>query len=59
MYRLKHETEALDMGIDDYFYSGNWCFVEWSENIPNLIPEQHAIISIALLEDGSRELVLE
>ena len=58
MYRLKHETEALDMGIDDYFYSGNWCFVEWSENIPNLIPEEHSVISISLLEDASRELTL-
>ena len=59
MYRLKHESEAIDMGIDDYFYSGNWCFVEWSENIPHLIPEDHAVISITLLEDGRRELTLE
>ena len=59
MCRLKHESEAIDMGIDDYFYSGNWCFVEWSENIPHLIPEDHAVISITLLEDGRRELTLE
>jgi tRNA threonylcarbamoyladenosine biosynthesis protein TsaE len=58
MYRLKQEVEALDMGIDDYFYSGNWCFVEWSENIPSLIPDAHSVISISLLEDGSRELTL-
>ena len=35
VYRLKNETEALDMGIDDYLYSGNWCFIEWAEKIPN------------------------
>lgn len=56
-YRLKKESEALDMGADDYFYSGNWCFIEWSEKIPNLIPEKHSSISFSILADGKRELV--
>ena len=58
VYRLKNETEALDMGIDEYLYSGNWCFIEWPENIPNLIPEDHSTITIELLPDGKRRLVL-
>lgn len=58
VYRLKNETEALDMGIDDYLYSGNWCFIEWAENIPNLIPENHSVITIELLSDGKRKLTL-
>lgn len=58
VYRLKNETEALDMGIDEYLYSGNWCFIEWPENIPNLIPEEHSTITIELLPDGKRRLVL-
>lgn len=57
-YRLKIETEALDMGADDYFYSGNWCFIEWPEKIPNLVPEAHSIITINLLSDGKRSLTL-
>jgi tRNA threonylcarbamoyladenosine biosynthesis protein TsaE len=57
-YRLNNETEALDMGIDDYLYSGNWCFIEWAEKIPNLIPEAHSIITIELLADGKRSLEL-
>jgi tRNA threonylcarbamoyladenosine biosynthesis protein TsaE len=57
-YRLNHETEALDMGIDDYLYSGNWCFIEWAEKIPNLIPEAHSVITIELLSDGKRSLEL-
>ncbi len=57
-YRIKKESEALDMGVDDYLYSGNWCFIEWAENIPNLIPEIHSVISIALLSDGKRFLTL-
>ena len=58
-YRLNKETEALDMGVDDYLYSGNWCFIEWSEKIASLIPEEHSVVTIKLLADGKRELKLE
>lgn len=58
-YRLKTEIEALDMGIDEYLYSGHWCFIEWAEKISNLIPEQHSVITIEVLDDGNRKLVLE
>jgi tRNA threonylcarbamoyladenosine biosynthesis protein TsaE len=57
-YRLKNEMEALDMGADDYFYSGNWCFIEWAEKIPSLIPDKHAVITIELVENGKRHLTL-
>lgn len=57
-YRLKNETEALDMGADDYFYSGNWCFIEWAEKIPSLIPDEHAVVTIELVENGKRHLIL-
>lgn len=58
-YRLKHETEALDMGIDEYLYSGNWCFIEWSCKIANLIREEHSIVTIELMADGKRKLELK
>src|SRR6188768_1031426 len=57
-YRLNKETEALDMGVDDYLYSGNWCFIEWSEKISSLIPEEHSIVTIELQADGKRNLHL-
>ncbi|MBF4483302.1 MULTISPECIES: tRNA (adenosine(37)-N6)-threonylcarbamoyltransferase complex ATPase subunit type 1 TsaE [unclassified Flavobacterium] len=57
-YRLNKETEALDMGVDDYLYSGNWCFIEWSEKIASLLPEEHSVVTIELLADGKRELKL-
>ena len=55
-YRLKSEIEALDMGIDEYLYSGNWCFIEWSEKIKSLIPEVHSVVNIKLQADGKRLL---
>ena len=57
-FRLNNEVEAQDMGIDDYLYSSNWCFIEWAEKIPNLIPETHSVITISLLTDGKRSLTL-
>lgn len=57
-YRLNKETEALDMGVDDYLYSGNWCFIEWSEKIASLLPEETSTINIHLLADEKRELEL-
>ncbi|CAM3303028.1 tRNA threonylcarbamoyladenosine biosynthesis protein TsaE [Flavobacterium longum] len=56
VYRLKRETEALDMGIEEYLYSGNYCFIEWAEKIPNLIPEAHSVIDVTVLSDGARKL---
>ena len=58
VYRLKSESEALDMGIDEYLYSGYWCFIEWAEKIPNLIPTEHSVIEIEILSDGKRQLTL-
>jgi tRNA threonylcarbamoyladenosine biosynthesis protein TsaE len=57
-YRLNNEIEALDMGADEYLYSGNWCFIEWAEKISSLIPQAHSTISITLLADGNRSLEL-
>jgi tRNA threonylcarbamoyladenosine biosynthesis protein TsaE len=45
-YRLKNETEAFDLGYEDYFYSGSYCFVEWPEKIPNLWPENYIEVTI-------------
>ncbi|MDI1255551.1 MAG: tRNA (adenosine(37)-N6)-threonylcarbamoyltransferase complex ATPase subunit type 1 TsaE [Flavobacterium sp.] len=58
VYRLKNEAEAYDIGIDEYLYSGDWCFIEWAEKIPHLIPQEHAIIDIVALGDGRRKVVL-
>ena len=38
-YRIKNETEAFDLGYEEYFYSENSCFIEWPEKISNLLPE--------------------
>ncbi|MEO6520157.1 MAG: tRNA (adenosine(37)-N6)-threonylcarbamoyltransferase complex ATPase subunit type 1 TsaE [Mucilaginibacter sp.] len=55
-YRLKNQTEALDMGCEEYFYSGDYCFIEWPTMIPDLIPDGHINISIKVLSGTEREI---
>jgi len=56
-YRIESEKEAENLGSEEYFYSGELCFVEWPEKIPNLIPEQYLEISINFISN-KREFYL-
>jgi tRNA threonylcarbamoyladenosine biosynthesis protein TsaE len=58
-YRLKNETEALDLGYEDYVYSGNYCFIEWPENIPNLLPVNAVKVNIKVSGDNERTVTIE
>lgn len=59
VYRLNNEAEAYDMGIDEYLYSGEWCFIEWAEKIPSLIPSEHSTVTLKVGKDGKRTLTLK
>jgi tRNA threonylcarbamoyladenosine biosynthesis protein TsaE len=58
-YRIKNSIEALDIGIDDYFYADNYCFIEWPEKIENLLPLNAVAIYITVNADGSRNLTFK
>ena len=53
-YRIDNEEEVMDLGYEDYFYSGNYCFIEWPEKVPNLLPENCVKVSIKVNEDNYR-----
>ena len=55
-YRLKNEHEALDIGFEEYLYSGNYCFIEWPEKIPNLLPDNFISISIQVMDNNTRQI---
>ena len=57
-FRIRNEAEAFDIGTEEYFYSGNYCFVEWPEKIPGLIPPQHAHVNLTLENDTFRTIAL-
>ena len=58
-YRIENETEVLDVGIEDYFLKDSWCFMEWSEKIPNLIPDNVNYINFKVLDDGNRTIEID
>jgi tRNA threonylcarbamoyladenosine biosynthesis protein TsaE len=57
LYRLKDEQEAINAGVEDCFYSGNLCLVEWPEITPSLFPDDtvHCYLSVS----GNNERQLE
>ena len=50
-YRVNHIAEALDFGYEEYFFSGDRCFIEWPEGIVDCYFTENP--------DGSRELKVE
>ena len=59
LYRLNNEEEAYDFGIEEYLYSDNWCFIEWPEKAPNLMPSNHSTIFITIESDSKRKLTFK
>jgi len=55
-YRIEKEEEAMDMGIEEYFYSNNWCLVEWPNKVENLLPLNSVIIKITTSENQLRTI---
>lgn len=45
-YRLKSVAEAYDIGYEEYFYSGCYCFTEWTEKVEELLPERYVRVEI-------------
>lgn len=58
-YRLKNIREAIDFGAEEYLYSGNYCFIEWPEILEPILPEDTVYISIRVLDNGDRELIVQ
>jgi tRNA threonylcarbamoyladenosine biosynthesis protein TsaE len=57
-YRIKQESEAMDMGIEEYLYSGNLCMIEWASKIENLLPLQYLKIKIEMSFEDKRKVTL-
>lgn len=55
-YRLDNPSDALEIGVEDYFYSGSPCFMEWPERIGSLLPEETVKVGIEELPDGRRRI---
>ena len=57
-YRINKINEAREIGVEDYFFSGHLCFIEWSEIIQSFLPENTVFVSIKEQPDGSRLITM-
>jgi len=58
LYRLKDEEEAVRAGVEDCIYSGDICLVEWAEKAPALFPEDAVKVSIQMVDENSRKIII-
>lgn len=58
-YRIEDEKEAVDIGADEYFYSGDLCLIEWAEKIPSMIPSKYIEINIILQDSLNRKITVD
>ena len=56
LFRIKDISDLFDLGYEDYFYSGNICFIEWPELAEELLPEHTVKVRFNINSDGSRLL---
>lgn len=55
-YRIKNHYEALDIGVDDYFCSGYWNFIEWPEKIKMLLPKDVTVVNLTIDDKDVRTI---
>lgn len=58
-YRIQKAEEAFDLGYEEYFYSGQCCFIEWPEKIESLLPSDCVKVYIKELPDGKRTISMD
>jgi len=56
LYRLKDEEEAIQAGVEDCLYSGNYCFVEWPQKAAGIFPDNTIQVSITVIDMNTRKL---
>ena len=57
-YRIDSLREAEDLGLEEYFYSGCFCFMEWPEKVEALLPEDVLNVQIEPIDSNTRRLIL-
>ena len=56
MYRIESEDDLESIGFYDYLDRSGICLVEWSENIPYAIPDEHLRVTIRKSDASNPDL---
>ena len=57
-FRLENRDSAVQLGLEDYFFSDGVSVVEWADRFPELIPEQARWISFDIKSEHQRIITL-
>ena len=57
-YRIEDIEEAYNFGVEDYFNSNNWLFIEWPERVEELLSDDSQTINITNINNEKRSLKL-
>lgn len=58
-YRLTSLREAMDIGVEEYFFSNSGlCLIEWPALIESLLPAETLDVALRVAPDGVRSLAI-
>jgi len=58
-YRIEHLEEAYDIGYDEYFDSGQYCFIEWPDKVASLLPDETVNVYLKIVGNNERTMEVE
>ncbi len=57
LYRIEEDKELVDIGFEEYLYSGAYCFIEWPENAKSFLPENYIMVTIGDGKDDNSRII--
>ena len=58
-FRIKDKIEVINIGFEDYLDSSNYCFIEWPNNIKNLLPNDINKIMMEYVSETKRKIIID
>ena len=58
LYRLEDATDVFNLGIEEYLYGKNFCFIEWPQIILEYLEKPYHILKIDIIENNARKITL-
>jgi tRNA threonylcarbamoyladenosine biosynthesis protein TsaE len=57
-YRIEDSSEIVQLGVEEYFDSGSFCFIEWPDRVVDFLPDEYLKINVKLVSDNRREITV-
>lgn len=56
-YRIDEPADATRIGFEEYLYSGNYCFIEWTEKVEEILQGDFIPIQIERVDETTRRFL--